>query len=748
MSLHFEPVWSWTLTLLAAAAVLFVMRLGYPRRIAHLPSGWKRLLLLLRFLTAALLILLLLRPVAVIRSADESDAILYILADASRSVQTEDEPGGGTRRQALLKLLKDVEPALQQLREKVEIRIRDFAEGIQAVESPGEAAEGPMTAFGAVLEKTGEEIGRSRVPAVLMLSDGRQAASGSLDSDPLAPARQFGRQQRPIYTVGFGSAQATGSSLDLALDDLDLSREIFQGNVLPVRVRLNAVGAQGQPVRVRVLLENRNGLLDGQSGEMQPVPAGEDSRPVVSVTPAGSAEEQTIQLQIVPAQTGDLKLAVEADPLPGEVRKTNNRVETIIRVRRGGIRVAYFDIVRSEQKWIRQINDSSRIQLDFHPIRSGRFRALTKVPDRFFEPGVYDAFVIGDVPASVFSARQLQAMLDCCNLGAGLMMTGGRENFGAGGYGQSPLAALFPVELPAENPQLATPLRMVPTRDGLGHYVLQIAAPDQNRPRWDQLPPLSGANLLTLKAGRLAEVLAASEDGAPLLIGESVGPARVLMFAGDTTWQWTMKGFAEEHTRFWRQVILWLTRKETDDEQPLWINANPRDLTPGQPTELTFGVRDAQGVPVAGVTYDVKVTDPDGTTHPVAAVGGADGDFATFDKTLLPGDYWARMQATKDGQLIPGIAVTRFHVNQRDPELDNPAADYALLREISHASGGELLTPEQLMERLDRWATDGLPGMALERQERRSLWDNWLVLLLIASLMVTEWAVRKRRGLV
>jgi hypothetical protein len=129
-------------------------------------------------------------------------------------------------------------------------------------------------------------------------------------------------------------------------------------------------------------------------------------------------------------------------------------------------------------------------------------------------------------------------------------------------------------------------------------------------------------------------------------------------------------------------------------------------------------------------------------------VGGAGGDFVTFDKTLIPGDYWARMQATKDGQLIPGIAVTRFHVNLRDPELDNPAADYALLREISHASGGELLTPEQLIERLDRWATDGLPGLGLERQERRSLWDNWLVMLLIASLMVTEWAVRKRRGLV
>ncbi len=121
---------------------------------------------------------------------------------------------------------------------------------------------------------------------------------------------------------------------------------------------------------------------------------------------------------------------------------------------------------------------------------------------------------------------------------------------------------------------------------------------------------------------------------------------------------------------------------------------------------------------------------------------------ATYDKTLESGDYWARVRATVNGQAIAGIAVTRFHVNARDPELDDSTADYSQLREISHSSGGEFLTPEQLLEKLKNWAENGLPGLSLTRREQITLWDNWFSLLLIVSLLTIEWAMRKKRGLV
>ena len=747
MSVHFEPVWSWALTLLACVAMLAVMWLAYPRKIRHLPTGWQRILIGLRLAILVLLVLLLLRPVVVFETNDKSEAVLYVLSDSSRSMQTEDVAGGGTRRQALLKTLLDADADLKAIAAKAEIRFRDYADVVKATDSPADTTDGSMTAIGRILELTSEEMGRSRVPAVILLGDGRQAASGSLDVDPVQVARLFGRQQRAIYSVGYGSTEAATSSLDLALEDLDLSREVFQGNVLVIRVRLKSLGAQGQKVTLRVLQENRTGKSDGESGPMEPVPLSPEAKSLVTVTPSEVDQEQIVQLQIAPEQFGDIKLAVEAEPLPGEVRKTNNRVDTIIRVRRGGIRVAYFDTGRPEQKWIREINDSSRIQVDYQRVLAGNLSQRTQIPDRFFQPGNYDGYIIGDVPATAFSAEQMAGILKACNQGAGLMMTGGHQNFGQGGYGRSPLAALFPVELPPENQQLSQPQKMMPARDSLSHYMLQIA-PEQNRERWEQLPPLPGANLLVPRNNSLAQVLAVSDQGFPLLIGHEVGPSRVLAFAGDETWRWCTSGFAEEHNRFWRQVVIWLTRKDTDDEQPVWITATPRDLTPGQPTELTFGIRDEQKNPITDATFDLAVTDPKGKVHNLTARAGVGMSLADFTETLEPGDYWARVRASRNGQALAGIAVTRFHVNARDPELDNPVADFSMLREISHASGGEFLTAEQLVEKMDVWGRDGLPGLSLARQQQQSLWDNWFVLLLLVLLMTTEWALRKKRGLV
>jgi len=748
MSVHFEPVWSLALTLLACVAMLSVLWLAYPRRIRHLSAGWRRTLIGLRLAILVLICLLMLRPVAVFQSHDKSEAVLYVLTDSSRSMQTEDVPGGGTRRQALLKTLESAAPSLKAIASKAEIRFRDYADVLKSVDTPQNMADGTMTALGRILELTSEEIARGRVPAVLMLGDGRQAASGTLDVDPVQVARLFGRQQRAIYSVGFGSTEAGSSSLDLALDDLDLSREVFQGNVLMIRVRLKAAGAQGQNVTLRVLQENRTGKRDGESGTMEPVPLTQDTKSIVTLTPVESTEERMVQLQIAPDQLGDIKIAVEAQPLPGEVRKTNNRVETIIRVRRGGIRVAYFDTSRPEQKWIREINDSSRIQVDFQRVLAGALAGRTKIPDKFFKPGNYDGYIIGDVPATAFTPEQLMGIVRACNQGAGLMMTGGHNNFGQGGYGRTPLESLFPIELPAENQQLNQPQKMMPSRDSLSHYVLQIAAPEQNRERWGQLPPLPGANLLVPRNNSLAQILAVSDQGFPMLIGHEVGPSRALAFAGDSTWLWCTQGYMEEHNRFWRQVVFWLTRKETDDEQPVWITATPRDLTPGQPTELSFGVRDAQKNPIADATFDVVVTDPKGKTHSLTPQVGTGMSLADFEQTLESGDYWARVKASKNGSALGGIAVTRFHVNARDPELDNPTADFLMLREISHASGGEFLTPEQLQEKLAGWAKDGLPGLSLERQQQLSLWDNWLMLLALVLLMSAEWALRKKSGLV
>lgn len=751
MKLVFEPIWPWLLVITALAAMLSVIWIGYPRKIQHLPKFWQRILLGLRIAMALLLALWLARPLLILESDDKSDAVVYVIIDGSASMETPDSIGGSTRRKSMLDLLEESRPFLDDLGDSVEVRYRELSEGLVAFEQPTEKAEGKVTAIGANLETLAREPSQEKIAAILLLSDGKQAASGKLDIDAVQAARLLGRSNRPVYTVPFGSSEITDTSLDVSLSELDVARDAFIRNVVPIKVRFRATGAAGRDVRVQVSVERRGGLPNGTSGPMQPVTAdGNDNQTMIIQRPLGTSEDVTLNLSFVPQEAGEIKISVEAIPLDDEVRRTNNRIESIIRVQSGGIRVAYFDDPRFEFRFLRQITDSNRVQLDAQPVWQGEFAERNEFDEAWFEPGYYDAFIIGDVPAEYFGPERIAKIAKCCELGAGLMMIGGQKNFGAGGYDQTPLARLLPIQMSSSDDQLEDDVQMIPTRAAKTNPILQIAPPDQNDRRWNELPALRGANLFRIREGTLATVLAESQTGVPLLVSQQTGASRVLAFAGDTTWQWSMQGELgkEAHKRFWRQVIFWLTKMQNDGAAPLWVNVEPRNMNPGRLAELTFGLRDESQLPLSNVPYSVNVQLPDGEAEDVISREIDARGEGTFQNTMTPGDYWVNVSAPGGAGQGTLYASTRFLVNARDPELDNPAADPALLRELAHVSGGDFLTSETLLERLQAWSEDGLPSLEIKRSERVTLWDNWFSLLLFVVLITVEWALRKKRGLV
>lgn len=750
MTLDFEPIWPWPLVLFAFAVMCAVVWVGYPGRIRHLPIFWRRVLLGLRIATVLLLTFWLLRPAVITESDDRSDAALYVVLDTSASMNTPDEVGSKTRFAALQALLDQASPLLDEIGEKVDVRIRALDEELTTFDPQIVQADGSYTAIGANLDRLAKEAGREKIAAVLLWSDGKQAASGTLDVDPVQSARLLGRQHRPVYSVPFGSSDVTSAALDLSVSDLDMPRDAFVRNEVPVKVRLRALGAVGQDVQLRILIEDRSGVPVDQSGDMQSIVADRDNVSVKWIKVDQVSQDTIVSLQFVPEQVGEVKIAVEVVPLKEEVRITNNRVETIIRVRSGGIRVAYFDSLRPEFKFLRSITDSSRVQLDAMPVWSGRFASRNNFDESWFEPGNYDAFIIGNVSAETLGQDRIQKLVECLNQGAGLMMIGGENSFGSGGYHRTSLARFLPVVMSDNDKQLENDVAMVPRRAALSNPILQIASPDQNSRRWNELPPLQGANLLRLRPASAAQVLAETPTRSPLLISQSTGAARVMAFAGDTTWQWVLHEdwAANAHQRFWRQVIFWLTKMENDGENPLWVNAEPRNLNPGRLEELSFGLRDENGLPLANVDYEVTIRRPDGETETVPSrienLNGA----ADFSNTLEPGDYFAVVSADSGQGRGIQYARTRFIVNARNPELDNPAADPSLLRELAHVSGGDFLTPRTMIERLEQWAADGLPSLEMTRSERTTLWDNWISLLLFVILLMLEWFFRKKRGLV
>ena len=167
MKLAFESVWPWPWIVLAAVLMLAVLAIAYPRRIQHLPAGWRRLLTGLRLFLALLILLWLLRPHVILETDDRSDAALYVVLDTSGSMGTPDAAGGLTRHEAMLQLYEKARPLLEELGETVEIRLRELKEDMIAVEQPSEQADGSLTAIGTGLESLADEATREKIAAIL-----------------------------------------------------------------------------------------------------------------------------------------------------------------------------------------------------------------------------------------------------------------------------------------------------------------------------------------------------------------------------------------------------------------------------------------------------------------------------------------------------------------------------------------------------------------------------------------------------
>ncbi|QDT38059.1 hypothetical protein [Stratiformator vulcanicus] len=761
IELGVSPIWSWPVTFGVIVVAVAMTWWTYRRRIGSLSPAAKWSILTCRFLALLLVLLALLRPEFRFRDRSDDVVTVHVLIDESRSMTIADTAGRLPRRERALAVVKEQLPAFRSISEQVEVKFYDFAAQLTLLDADdgqwSSDAMGEESAIGRVLSRIAEGGASDRSAAVLVLSDGAERTP-NVDpaEDVRGVARRLGLSGVPIYTVGFGSDGATGGGTELAVEEFQIDPVVFEKKIVPVNGVVRIIGGAGREFSVRLLVEDRTGKTLGESGPMNPVAGGGGANPVTTVKPVSNSERIPVELSFIPDRNGEIKVGLEIEAVDGEVRTQNNRRETIVTVKQGGIRVAYFDRLRPEQKFLRLINTSDKIQLDFVPVLPGG--TASSIDVKYFEPGLYDAYIIGDVPASAFGSDRTARLIRCLRDGSGLMMLGGYQNFATGGYGRSALAQYLPVRLndrpiptgqpvPAER-HIGEAVAMVPTSIGDRRYVMQLVSGADNAEAWAELPRLEGANRL-VAANPLVEIWAESEKGVPLLMASEVGGSRVLAFAGDTTFLWVLGGLGEKHQRFWRQVILWLARKEAETDQPVFVRLDRRNVLPDGTIELEYGVQDETAETLADADIKATILIPDGQSAAVSADSvNVDGvRRSTFDGTGQPGDYWAKVSASRGGRFLGLDAFARFIVDQRDLELDEPAANLTLLREISDLSGGAFLAPEELGQLLARWNRSPPGEELLERTRRQTLWDHPLVLAAFIALMTAEWIVRKRSGL-
>ncbi len=694
----------------------------------------------------------MLRPTLVYTHTEKQAATLVVLVDQSRSMTVPDAVGDKTRWDALRLTLTDAAPALAKLQNEFELKAYAFDSDVHevraekgAIELPDEPA-GRQTAIGAAIDEVLRREAGKRLLGVVLLSDGAQRAFAPHDLPPQIAATRLKRLGYPMFTFPFGQSRGLGEARDVAVKDLVVSPNVFVKNELAITGDVRVDGYVNIDIPVRVLFETSPGKMEVVAE--QKIRAEADGQLV------------PIRLSYIPEVPGEHKLTLEAVAQPGELVTTNNELSTFVNVLKGGLNVLYIEgTLRVEQKFIRRALDSSRdIKVDYVRLdpRDSKTRPAD-FADRF-KPGKYDAYILGDVDSTAFEAGELADLADCVNRGAGLIMLGGFQTFGPGGYDDTPLAKVLPVgmdRLERQTPdepmradvQLPGPLKMQPTKLGLMHFALRLAGkPSENQTLWSKLPPLEGANKFhDLAPG--ATVLADAGPDKPLLVAHSFGAGRVMAFAGDSTWRWWMSGFESAHKRFWRQIVLWLARKDQTQEGTVWIRMPQRRFAPSQRVEFSVGATSPIGDPITDAEFKAEIVLPDGKTRKELPLARQSEQMVgSFSDTDAAGDYAIEVTAAKKDQPL-GSARARFLVSHQDLELDNASADAATMGSLAAMTGGKSLAPEELPA-LIRSLTENTEQLDVQRETKKTFWDTWAFFLTVVALLGVEWYLRKRWGLV
>ncbi len=726
--LAFEPFFSLWLIVGVAFVVFVFSALAYHRTSRPLAPALKKLLIGLRFGAVAVLLLCLLRPSLQTIHHELSKRPLLLLMDRSDSMtRITDTPQGESRWDAVRDLLRQHGRELSGLEERYEVIRLQFARAL--LTDPAERSERDTirSAYGRSLQQGFREVAGSRCDAVVIFGDGSHNFG---PPDPMDVASAMAQQGVPIYTLGVGQDAATAQVRDVKLVELKAPSVVPLYDKFTVRSRLACRGCSGQEVTVRFEFPGR-----------------EAQETTVKVS--HPEEVVPLEFEAVPEEEGEFKLKVSAKTLPGELLDTNNASSSFVKVVREGLRVAFYDRLRPEAKFlVRSLATAEELQVRHLLALPGR-----KLPDARADIEKYDVIILGDLKPAAFPPGWPERLKRAVQQrGKGLVALPGPEAWGAAGWPQTPVRDLLPIRIvdglrrdPGERPFLIATAHA-------SHPALSVGEDRQATLRmWKALPPVAGA-MVGAEARRAALVLARDENGNPLLTVQRTGSGRAACVTGNGTFRWffTALDTQDHHRKFWRQIVLWAAGEMEEKEAKVRAELERQRVAVGEQVSITVKVVGPEDEPINDADVELSLERPDRSTKRMpAALKGRTGTYRAEYTPRQDGDYELHAEARRNAAAV-GEDRVLFHATAANPELEDPVANLKLLRRMAAATeeaGGRYYSYQRGGELFRALREAGRP-LKLTTRRRADIWDNAGVFVLFLLLIGTEWGLRKWKDLV
>jgi uncharacterized membrane protein len=305
---------------------------------------------------------------------------------------------------------------------------------------------------------------------IVLVSDGNENVGNALDQAALA--KQNGA---PIDVVAV--APGYRNEGEVLVHSVEAPPVSTTGTQLPLRVLLRNTSPSRM---VRGLLELvRVGLNDDGSEKVEQV-AIEPDQPQVLDAPRGKSATvilnpglNSLRFRDVPPKPGETSFSYRATFTPvlsgvptkdGQLenivvglpndRVANNRATTAV-VMRGQRRVLFVEEpINGRSPHAHLVRTLLRAEIKVSVVSPARLPAEPSDFALFLTN--YDCIVLANVPAEVFSRDQMESIRAAVHdQGTGLIMIGGPDSFGPGGYQKTPIEDALPVECEIKSPLAA-----------------------------------------------------------------------------------------------------------------------------------------------------------------------------------------------------------------------------------------------------------------------------------------------------
>ena len=749
----FNTNWATTTIILFATITVILIVLAYLLIYRVFSKRLTFFLMSLRIVAVALLLLCLIKPTLVSHSTITERGKLIVMADTSRSMSLPIEEQGPNRLEQVQQFLAS--ELVANLGQKNDLATYVFADNSQRLTTPLLSIEGDHTDISSSVSRAVSALKGQPLAGVLLLTDGG-------DNSGIDPVKALEPLATPIYALGVGT-HAGEKEKNIALTEVMANRRVIVNN----------------EIQVECEIQNQ-----GYDKLMAPIEIHQGDEVVASTRVRLMAYQKTQRavLNFAPSVPGDFIYTVSVPIQAGETSKKDNRQEFPLHVSEGQIKVLYLDgVLRWEFKFLRRTlksdPDISLIAL----VRVGKkivfsgtgggnpvtLRGKIFTDERLKD---IDVVILGDIESSYFSQKELQNLVKFVDRdGGSVVMLGGYDAFGAGGYKGSPLERIMPVVFaPPKASQAEGAFAIKLTEAGKNHPIFQFTEDvEQNALIWESLPKLDGCSQV-LRAKPGARILAVNPTTSNLygdlivLAVQKYGAGKTLALTADTTWKWdfVMSGRAQGTTgtgdtlykMFWGQVIRWLATGEPGKEEPI--------IAPPRTEKYVYKLGET-------VTISTKLSDKKPEVKPLqisGAVQTADGEKIDLSFEKQPGEtgeYKASFFPTTGGRYYVNLMAkgvdnkfTRGKVkileNRKanllvigpELELEESGLNEELLRNIADRTGGKyssLKDADKLIEDIES------ADRELNVTAKHEMWNTPWFFGGFLLLMTIEWLIRKRK---